>query len=66
MSDPASLNRTTFSLADTARGDDGELYHLPTLRRLHALGHLRPGSAAYVLLMQVLADAAPARARLIA
>ncbi|MFC5847137.1 hypothetical protein [Deinococcus petrolearius] len=60
MSDPARLNCTSFSPADTARGEDGELYHLPTLRRLHALGHPTPGSPAHLLLTQVLAEATPA------
>lgn len=60
MSDSARLNCTSFSPADTARGEDGELYHLPTLRRLHALGHPTPGSPAHLLLTQVLAEATPA------
>ncbi|KQR04731.1 hypothetical protein [Deinococcus sp. Leaf326] len=66
MSHPAKLNCTSFSPADTARGEDGELYHLPTLRRLHALGRLTPGTPAHLLLLEALAGAAPVRARLIA
>ena len=47
-----SLELVPLSLDDMIRGEDGELYHLPTLRALHAAGRLSRESAGYVLLMQ--------------
>lgn len=64
MSDDTPMSRTTFTLADTVRGEDGELYHLPTLRALHARGLLRPGTPAHLALLAALAG--DTRARLIA
>ncbi|UBV44340.1 hypothetical protein LAJ19_14325 (plasmid) [Deinococcus taeanensis] len=49
MSTPP-LTRTSFSTSDLVRGEDGELYHLPTLRALHATGRLSFDSAGYQLL----------------
>lgn len=58
-----SLKTTSFNPADLVRDEDGDLYHLPTLRALHAAGRLAQGSAGFLLLMQ---HAALARPRLIA
>ncbi len=41
------------------RGDDGDLYHLPTLRLLLAAGRLSHDSAGYRLLMQHAASSQP-------
>ena len=46
------LKCTPFDPADLERGEDGELYHLPTLRALHAAGRLPRESAGYLLLMR--------------
>ncbi|MFC4427696.1 hypothetical protein [Deinococcus navajonensis] len=46
------MKPTPFNAADLVRGDDGELYHLPTLRALNAAGRLAPDSAGYLLLME--------------
>ncbi|WP_102128351.1 hypothetical protein [Deinococcus planocerae] len=45
------LKLAAFDQTDMARGEDGELYHLPTLRTLHAAGRLSRESAGYLLLM---------------
>ena len=58
-----SLKATSFNPADLVRDENGELYHLPTLRALHASGRLSLESAGYLLLMQ---HAALGRPRLIA
>ncbi|AHX26487.1 hypothetical protein DEDE109153_09855 [Deinococcus deserti] len=58
-----SLKATSFDPADLIRDENGELYHLPTLRALYAAGRLAQGSAGFVLLMQ---HAALHRPRLIA
>ncbi|MFC4638957.1 hypothetical protein [Deinococcus hohokamensis] len=47
-----ALKPTPFNAADLIRGEDGELYHLPTLRALNAAGRLSPDSAGYLLLME--------------
>jgi hypothetical protein len=47
-----ALQSAPFNLEDMVRGEDGELYHLPTLRVLHAAGRLSRESAGYLLLMQ--------------
>lgn len=47
-----ALKSAPFHLDDMARGEDGELYHLPTLRVLHAAGRLSRDSAGYILLMR--------------
>lgn len=62
MDETTRLKRTPFDLADLERGEDGELYHLPTLRALHAAGHLHRESAGYRLLLR----AAPPGVRMIA
>ena len=46
------LESAPFITGDMVRGEDGELYHLPTLRTLHAAGRLSFGSVGYMLLMQ--------------
>lgn len=52
MDDPKTALKTTpFSTSDMARGEDGELYHLPTLRALYAAGRLPFGSAGYAVLV---------------
>ncbi|SMB90068.1 hypothetical protein [Deinococcus hopiensis] len=47
-----ALKATPFSSTDVARGEDGELYHLPTLRALFAAGRLSPGSEGHLVLLQ--------------
>lgn len=47
-----ALKAAPFNLDDMVRGEDGELYHLPTLRALHSAGRLSRESAGYLLLMQ--------------
>ncbi|BDP40881.1 hypothetical protein DAETH_08500 [Deinococcus aetherius] len=46
------LKLAAFDPNDMERGEDGELYHLPTLRALHAAGRLSHESAGYLILMQ--------------
>lgn len=46
-----SLKATSFNPADLIRDENGELYHLPTLRALYAAGRLAQGSAGFILLM---------------
>lgn len=46
------LKSTPFNAADLVRGDDGELYHLPTLRALSAAGRLSPDSVGSLLLLE--------------
>ncbi|MDB5045585.1 MAG: hypothetical protein JWQ08_1635 [Deinococcus sp.] len=46
------LKSTPFEANDLVRGDDGELYHLPTLRALNAAGRLSPDSTGYLLLLE--------------
>lgn len=48
-----SLKSTPFRPDDLVRGDDGELYHLPTLRALHASGRLLPESTGFWLLLRL-------------
>lgn len=60
------LEKHPFQASDLVRGDDGEYYHLPTLRALYRLGRLSPDSAGYALLMRVMLAATPAFARLTA
>ena len=47
-----TLKTTPFNTADMARGEDGELYHLPTLRALFAAGRLSPGSVGHLVLLE--------------
>lgn len=65
MDRDTDLTRQPFELRETVQGEDGGLYHLPTLRALYRRGRLSPDSPAYCALLQVLA-ACPQRARLIA
>lgn len=44
------LKSTPFHPEELARGEDGELYHLPTLRALYAAGRLVPNSIGFRLL----------------
>lgn len=44
--------RVGFQLSDFVRGDDGELYHLPTLRNLMKTGKLPTDSPAYRIICQ--------------
>jgi len=46
------VTRIPFHPGDMVRGEDGELYHLPTLRALFAAGRLSPGSVGYLLLVE--------------
>lgn len=46
------LKVSPFSTGDMARGEDGELYHLPTLRALFAAGRLPPGSVGHLVLLE--------------
>ncbi|GAA5504196.1 hypothetical protein Dxin01_03965 [Deinococcus xinjiangensis] len=61
-----TLTRQAFETRDAVRGDDGELYHLPTLRALHRLGRLSQDSPAFAVLMQALSSELPRFARLTA
>ncbi|WP_216328879.1 hypothetical protein [Deinococcus aestuarii] len=64
MDEPGrGLKLAAFDPNDMERGEDGELYHLPTLRALHAAGRLARGSAGSLLLME---RTAPQGIRLIA
>ncbi|MFB9991092.1 hypothetical protein ACFFLM_03720 [Deinococcus oregonensis] len=47
------LKSTPFNTNDLIRGDDGEMYHLPTLRALKTAGRLLPDSVGYLLLLRV-------------
>lgn len=46
------MTRLPFNSGDVVRGEDGELYHLPTLRALFAAGRLLPGSVGYLVLLE--------------
>ncbi|WP_249395790.1 hypothetical protein [Deinococcus sp. QL22] len=48
----AGLKSIPFDVNDLIRGDDGEFYHLPTLRALNAAGRLSPDSIGYLLLLE--------------
>ena len=61
-----NLDRTAFDTRDAIQGEDGEWYHLPTLRALHRLGRLPIDSPAYMMLMGVLHIEAPRYTRLTA
>lgn len=61
---PEALTRKSFETSDLKRGQDGEWYHLPTLRALHALGRLPVTSAGYILLMELAAQDNATRARI--
>lgn len=39
MTDP-NMKKVAFQTQDVVQGDDGELYHLPTLRALYSSGRL--------------------------
>lgn len=41
------MNRVSMKPGELIRGDDGETYHLPTLRALFAAGRLPVDSAGY-------------------
>lgn len=45
------LTAAAFNVRDAIQGEDGEWYHLPTLRALHRLGRLALDSPAYMVLM---------------
>lgn len=62
--DASTLTTTPFDLRDALQGEDGEWYHLPTLRALHRLGKLATDSPAYMALMRILHLEAPAHAQL--
>ena len=55
----SALSRLAFEPRDAVRGEDGELYHLPTLRALHRLGRLAPDSPGMAVLMQALQHELP-------
>ncbi|MEF2278695.1 hypothetical protein V3W47_10315 [Deinococcus sp. YIM 134068] len=59
--DPTSkaLKVVPYDSADIVRGEDGELYHLPTLRALNAVGRLPRESVGFGLLMRQRAFSAP-------
>ena len=59
-----TLDCTAFDTRDAIQGEDGEWYHLPTLRALHRLGRLSTESPAYMLLMSVLHVEMPHHTRL--
>lgn len=61
MTDQPALTRTAFDPADLIRGEDGDLYHLPTLRALHARGQLGLHTEGYLLLQAHDAQRHPAR-----
>ncbi|RJF72440.1 hypothetical protein D3875_13655 [Deinococcus cavernae] len=61
-----NLDRTTFDPRDAIQGEDGEWYHLPTLKALHRLGRLSTDSPAYMILLHVLQLEAPRHVRLTA
>lgn len=48
MTDP-NMKKVAFQTQDVVQGDDGELYHLPTLRALYRSGRLPFDSPAYCL-----------------
>lgn len=52
--DPTSKSLTVvpYDFADIVRGEDGELYHLPTLRALNAAGLLPRASVGFGVLMR--------------
>jgi len=52
MDEQKALKSAPFNLDDMVRGEDGELYHLPTLRALNTAGRLPRESTGYILLMQ--------------
>ena len=45
------MNTVPFRVAELVRGDDGELYHLPTLRLLWQRGQLAADSVGYRVLL---------------
>lgn len=57
------LSKKPFSTQDAVRGDDSELYHLPTLIALYRAGRLDVRSVAYSLVLQAIT---PRTARLTA
>lgn len=59
-----TLDRTTFDTRDAIQGEDGQWYHLPTLKALHRLGRLSTDSPAYMLLLGLLKLDTPVHARL--
>ncbi|MBZ9715096.1 hypothetical protein [Deinococcus multiflagellatus] len=47
-----SLQAVSFTRRDLIQDEQGNWFHLPTLRALHAAGRLAADSAGFLLLMQ--------------